>query len=148
MPNALPILGDILTGAPGRLIEALLDALDVSAVYNNDLHQVTINATITEATPHTITRLLADPRTHHATPPTPAPATEDHSCHSAADTGVHAMALYGKARPAGCTDLAACAGARDVSARGYGPLLDKGHGTQDGVLGRADPAAGSNAVPR
>jgi len=91
--DALPILGNILTDAPGRLIEGLLDALDISAVYNNDLHQVTINATLTDATPQTTSRLLTDPRTGQATPARPpAPTAEDHSCHSAADTGGHAMA--------------------------------------------------------
>jgi len=89
--DTLPILGDIVTEAPGHLIESLLDAFDVSAVYNNDLHQVTINATITDASPQAITRLLADPRTDQNAP-APVPAAEDHSCHSAADTGVHALA--------------------------------------------------------
>jgi hypothetical protein len=91
--DALPILGDILTQAPSRLIESLLDAFAVTAVYNNDLHQVTINATLTDTTPQAITRLLTDPRTDQATQArTPAPATEDHFCHSAADTGIHVMA--------------------------------------------------------
>ena len=87
--NALPILGE----APARLIEGLLDAFAVTAVYNNDLHQVTINATLTDATPQAITGLLNDPRTDQATPArTPAPATKDHFSHLAADTGVHVMA--------------------------------------------------------
>jgi site-specific DNA recombinase len=86
--DALPILGDILTGAPARLIEQLLDAFNVQAVYSNDLHQVTIHATVTDATPHAITGLLNDPRTGHATPAqTSVPATQDHLSHLAADTG-------------------------------------------------------------
>jgi hypothetical protein len=84
---------DVLTGAPVRLVEQLLDAFNVQAVYSNDLHQVTIHVTITDATPQTITDLLNDPRTDQATPAqTPAPATKDHFSHLAADTGVHAMA--------------------------------------------------------
>jgi hypothetical protein len=67
--DALPLLGDVLTGAPTRLIEQLLDASNVQAVYSNDLHQVTIHATVTDATPQAITELLNDPRTdHHASP--------------------------------------------------------------------------------
>ena len=91
--DKLPVLGDILTGAPDRLIEQLFDAFHVTAVYNNDLHQVTINATLTDATPHTIADLLADPRTEHTTPQATAPTpTQDHFCHSVSHTGVCAMA--------------------------------------------------------
>ena len=100
--DELPLLGDVLTGAPDRLIEQLLDAFDVSAVYNNDLHQVTIHATLTDTTPHTIADLLADPRTDQATPPATAPtATEDHFCHSVSHTGGWVMAylpMYGSWR--------------------------------------------------
>ena len=49
---------------------------NVQAVYNNDLHQVTIHATITDATPEAITGLLTDPRADHNTASpaaTPAP---------------------------------------------------------------------------
>ncbi len=70
----------------------MLDAFNVQAVYSNDLHQVTIHATLTDATPQAITGLLTDPRTDQATPLTPAPATQDHSSHLAADTGIHALA--------------------------------------------------------
>jgi hypothetical protein len=85
--DKLPVLGDVLTGAPGRLIEQLFDAFHVTAVYNNDLHQVTINATLTDATPQAIADLLADPQTEQATPPTTAPTpTEDHFCHSVSHT--------------------------------------------------------------
>ena len=61
----MPFLGDILTSAPADLTERLLDAFDVQAIYNRDKHQVTIHATITDATPKTIRDLLADPRYHH-----------------------------------------------------------------------------------
>jgi hypothetical protein len=61
----LPTLGDIVTNAPAALIERLLAIFDLSAVYNRDKHQLTIHATITDAT--------------HKPPatcsPTPAPTT-------------------------------------------------------------------------
>src|SRR5450631_588700 len=86
--DELPLLGDVLTGAPDRLIEQLFDAFHVTAVYSNDLHQVTIHATLTDATLQTIADLLADPRTDHTTPPATAPTpTQDHFCHSKSDTG-------------------------------------------------------------
>jgi hypothetical protein len=49
--DELPTLGDILTGAPAALTERLLAVFDIKAVYNRDKHQVTIHATITDATP-------------------------------------------------------------------------------------------------
>jgi hypothetical protein len=60
--DALPILGDILTGAPAGLAEDLFDAFHVQAVYSKQHQQITIRATITDATPQAVTRLLADPR--------------------------------------------------------------------------------------
>ena len=73
--DELPHLGDILTDAPAGLTERLLAAFDVQAVYNRDKNQVTIHATITDATPQAIHHLLADPRADHNTPPPP-PASE------------------------------------------------------------------------
>jgi len=91
--DELPLLGDVLTGAPDRLIEQLFDAFHVTAVYSNDLHQVTIHATLTDATLQAIADLLADPRTDHTTPPATAPTpTQDHFCHSKSDTGALVMA--------------------------------------------------------
>ena len=58
-------LGDILTGAPAALTERLLAAFDIKAVYNRDKHQVTIHATITDATPQAVLDLLSDPRADH-----------------------------------------------------------------------------------
>jgi site-specific DNA recombinase len=49
--DELPTLGDILTNAPDILVERLLALFDVRAVYNRDKHQLTIRATITDATP-------------------------------------------------------------------------------------------------
>jgi hypothetical protein len=60
--DALPVLGDILTGAPAGLAEQLFEAFRVQAVYSKAHQQVTIRATITDATPDAVTRLLADPR--------------------------------------------------------------------------------------
>ena len=91
--DKLPVLGDILTRAPDRLIEQLFDAFHVTAVYSNDLHQVTINATLSDATPQAIADLLADTRTEQATPPATAPTpTEDHFCHSVSHTRSGVMA--------------------------------------------------------
>ena len=71
--DELQLLGDVLTGAPDRLIEQLLDAFHVTAVYNNDVYQVTINTSLTDATLQAIADLLADPRTDQATTPATAP---------------------------------------------------------------------------
>jgi hypothetical protein len=76
--DELPILGDILTDAPPRLVEELLDAFDIQALYNKDMHQATIWATLTSATPRAVAALLTDPRTDSDTgtgapAPTPAP---------------------------------------------------------------------------
>ena len=72
--DELPILGDILTGAPAGLTEQLFEAFHVQAVYSKELHQVTIHVTITDATPHAIAQLLADPRITSATQPAATPA--------------------------------------------------------------------------
>ena len=87
--DELPNLGDILTGAPPALTERLLDAFDVQAVYNRDKHQVTIHATITDATPQALRDLLADPRADHNTPPASDPGTapQDPVSHLTGDTG-------------------------------------------------------------
>jgi len=87
--DELPFLGDILTSAPADLTERLLDAFDVQAVYNRDKNQVTIHATLTDATPQTIKDLLADPRADHNTPPPSQPGTtpQDHVGHLTGHTG-------------------------------------------------------------
>ena len=72
--DELPILGDILTGAPAGLTEQLFEAFHVQAVYSKELHQVTIHVTITDATPQAIAQLLADPRITNATQPAATPA--------------------------------------------------------------------------
>ncbi len=63
--DALPILGDILTGAPSGLAERLFEDFRVQAVYSKQHQQVTIHATITDTTPQAVARLLAD---HRITP--------------------------------------------------------------------------------
>jgi site-specific DNA recombinase len=89
--DELPTLGDILADAPPRLTEQLFEAFGIQAVYNKDLHQVTIHATLTDATPQAIADLVADPRADHNQPP--APATEqDHLRHSGKNTPVREMA--------------------------------------------------------
>jgi uncharacterized protein (DUF3084 family) len=65
--DALPILGDILTGAPPGLAERLFEDFHIQAVYSKQHQQVTIHATITDTTPHAVARLLAD---HRVTPAT------------------------------------------------------------------------------
>jgi len=91
--DELPALGDVLTCAPAALTERLLAAFDIQAIYNRDKHQVTIHATITDATPQAIQDLLTDPRADHnrqpAPPPAsgPAPAHQDHVAHLTGHTG-------------------------------------------------------------
>jgi hypothetical protein len=82
------------------LTERLLDVLDTQAVYNRDKDQVTIHATLTDATPQAIKDLLADPRADHNTPlpSQPGPESQDHVSHLARHTGVASRAST--ARPA------------------------------------------------
>jgi hypothetical protein len=65
--DALPILGDVLIGAPAGLAERLFEDFHVQAVYSKQHQQVTIRVTITDTTPHAVARILADPR--RTTPP-------------------------------------------------------------------------------
>jgi hypothetical protein len=75
------------------LTEKLLAVFDIKAVYNRDKYQVTIHATITDATPRAVIDLLTGPRADHNTAPGPPPAldpgpvTHDHVGHLAGDTG-------------------------------------------------------------
>ena len=55
----LPLLGDLLRDAPPRLEQQLYAAFDVQALYNKNLHQVTINVTITESTPRAVAAIAA-----------------------------------------------------------------------------------------
>ncbi len=87
--DELPTLADILTDAPAAFTEKVLAVFDIQAVYNRDKHQVTIHATITDATPQAVTDLLTDPRADHNTQPAsgPAPAPQDHVAHLTGHTG-------------------------------------------------------------
>jgi hypothetical protein len=73
--DTLPTAARVLASAPDKTKEALMAAFDIHALYNKDMNQVTIWATITSDTPRTIAALLADPRTDHDTGhgPTPPP---------------------------------------------------------------------------
>jgi len=74
--DELPYAAGLLDNAPDHIKQAIYTAFDIQALYNKDDHQVTIWATITDATPQTINDLLADPRTNHDTwTPAPGPAT-------------------------------------------------------------------------
>jgi hypothetical protein len=57
--------------APDRIKAALMAAFDIYVLYNKDMDQVTIRASITEDTPRTIAALLNDPRTDDDTSHTP-----------------------------------------------------------------------------
>jgi DNA invertase Pin-like site-specific DNA recombinase len=71
--DQLPIAARVLADAPDRIKAALLDAFQIQALYNKDMNQVTIWATLTEDTPRTIAALLEDPRTGNDTAARPAP---------------------------------------------------------------------------
>ncbi len=58
--DRLPMLGDLITEAPIRLQRRLYEAFDLNMLYNKHMHQVTIWATITPATPGTLAAIIAD----------------------------------------------------------------------------------------
>jgi site-specific DNA recombinase len=75
--DQLPTLAGFMADAPRRIKQALFTAFDIQALYNKDMDQVTIWASLTEDTPRTIAALLADPRTDNDTGPTPAPTSPE-----------------------------------------------------------------------
>ncbi len=97
--DELPTLGDVLTGAPAGLTERLLAAFDIKAVYNRDKYQVTIHATLTDATPQAVTDLLTDPRADHNKQPASAPTPQDHVAHLTEDNGSSPRVTEIRARP-------------------------------------------------
>jgi site-specific DNA recombinase len=75
--DELPYAAAALPDAPDSIKQALLTAFDIQALYNKEMDQVTIWASLTDDTPRTVAALLADPRTDDdtgtATPAVPAP---------------------------------------------------------------------------
>src|SRR5439155_370103 len=57
--HALPMLGDILTGAPASLQARLFAAFGLELIYNKEDHQVSIYATITPSTPAALADIIA-----------------------------------------------------------------------------------------
>jgi hypothetical protein len=57
--DALPILGDILAGAPASLQARLFAAFGLELIYNKEDHQVSIYATITPSTPDALADIIA-----------------------------------------------------------------------------------------
>jgi site-specific DNA recombinase len=76
--DKLPMLGDILKGAPPRLHQELYQAFDLQVLYKKNMHQVTINVTITDSTLQALAAIIrlagGDPGTAASTPPDPAQA--------------------------------------------------------------------------
>jgi site-specific DNA recombinase len=62
--DALPLLGDLLADAPPRLQQQLYQAFDLQALYNKNLHQVTIHVTITDSTPRAVAAITATAGDH------------------------------------------------------------------------------------
>jgi site-specific DNA recombinase len=58
--DALPMLGDRLTHAPTRLQQQLYEAFDLQALYKKNMHQVTIQVTITDSTPRAVAAIISD----------------------------------------------------------------------------------------
>jgi hypothetical protein len=65
--DELPYAAANLSDAPARVKTLLYDAFDIQALYRQHMKQVTIWATITDATPGTVAALLDDPRTDNDT---------------------------------------------------------------------------------
>ena len=102
--DKLPTLGDIVTGAPPALIERLLAVFDLSAVYNRDKHQLTIHATITDATPQAVRDLLTDPRADHnqRQASDPGPTGHDQVSHLTRPPGLGRASARGRWAGNGC----------------------------------------------
>jgi hypothetical protein len=58
--DALPQLGDLLAEAPARRQQQLYQAFDLQALYNKNLHQVTIHVTITDTTPRALAAIISN----------------------------------------------------------------------------------------
>jgi hypothetical protein len=68
--DGLPLLGDALASAPSRLQAQLFQAFGLELIYNKQMHQVTIYATITPSTPAALADIIAT-----SEPPTTTPTT-------------------------------------------------------------------------
>jgi hypothetical protein len=68
--DKLPILGDILAGAPPSTQARLFAAVGLELIYNKQDHQVSTYATITPSTPQTLAAIITDSEPP-ATPATP-----------------------------------------------------------------------------
>ena len=71
--DAVTHAGDLLPGTAPRIQQQLYRAFDLQALYNKNLHQVTIHVTITDSTPPPAPSPPSSPPP--ATPPQPAPQT-------------------------------------------------------------------------
>ncbi|MGH3394454.1 MAG: recombinase family protein [Streptosporangiaceae bacterium] len=58
--DQLPVLPGLLDNAPERLIQQLLAAFDIHAIYHKKDDQITIRATITTTTPAAVLAIIAD----------------------------------------------------------------------------------------
>jgi hypothetical protein len=76
----LPMLGDLLGQAPGRIKQKLFDAFDIQALYSKTHHQVTLWATVTPSTPAALAAIIAASET-------PDPAAQDHPSDLASQPG-------------------------------------------------------------
>jgi site-specific DNA recombinase len=65
--DTLPLLGNLLAEAPARLQQQLYEAFDLQALYNKNMHQVTIHVTITDTTPRAVAAIIGDAGDHPCT---------------------------------------------------------------------------------
>src|SRR5712691_9950214 len=86
----LPLLGDILASAPARLQAGPYQAFSLELLYNNDMHQGTIWATITDATPRALAAIIvgSEDFTAAAAPPVSDLAQHPGACWILRDHGL------------------------------------------------------------
>ena len=79
--DLLPILGDILAGAPLRLQQQLFQAFDLQVLYKKNMHQVSLSVTITDSTPQAVAAIISNatstPGSSAATPDPAQAASSD-----------------------------------------------------------------------
>jgi hypothetical protein len=59
-PQRHLLIAGNLSQLPGRIQTALYQAFDIQLLYNKDMHQVIIWATITTSTPRAVAAIIAD----------------------------------------------------------------------------------------